>query len=189
MYTCAHTHTHTHTHPHTHTAEILTAPEAQPPVPFNLDDNVTYTCTVRGNSLIWQVNDAQLVTPADIMDAQAIGIFAEVIDNMDETLAGTLQITVGEGNSAVNETRVRCLAVGTSTVERDVSDFVTLITFGQFVMRHSCSVLARGCCKEWCCPRDQNIAVVLITILTTTSKGNCILGNGGAPLFWLEHWL
>ena len=67
----------------------------------------------------------------DIADAQSVGIFAEVTDNMDGTLAGTLQITVGEDN-AVNMTQIGCHAVGALTVERVFSGFVSLVTFGEF---------------------------------------------------------
>ena len=46
------------------------------------------------------------------------------------------------------------------------------------------SVLARGSCRERCFLKDQSIAVVLITlILSTTSKEKYILKSGGAPLF------
>ena len=122
-----------HTHTHTHTAEVLTAPEAPQPVPFNLNDNVTFSCFVRGNELIWQVNNAQLVTPTQIADAQSIGIFPEIIDNGNGTLSGTLQITVSESNE-VNMTQIGCHAVGNLTVDRTFSGFVNLTTFGEFTL-------------------------------------------------------
>ena len=100
-------------------------------VPFNLDAMVTFNCTVSGVQLIWQINSAQLVTPEDMDAAREIGIFPNVSSNPDRTLFGTLRINVSESNQAVNTTRIGCLAVGSSTLERDVSDFVELLTFGE----------------------------------------------------------
>ena len=100
-------------------------------VPFNLDAMVTFNCTVSGVQLIWQINSAQLVTLEDMDAAREIGIFPDVSSNPDGTLFGTLRINVSESNQAVNTTRIGCLAVGSSTLERDVSDFVELLTFGE----------------------------------------------------------
>ena len=127
-----HAHTHTHTHTHTYTApEILTAPQPQL-VPFNLDAMVTFSCTVRGMQLIWQVNTAQLVTDEDKMDARNLGIFPDVMDIGGGMMNGTLRINVSESNQ-VDMTRILCIAVGSSTLIRNASDLVMLITFGEFI--------------------------------------------------------
>ena len=99
---------------------------------------MTFSCTVRGSNLIWQVNNAQLVTPSQIAGAQAIGIFPEITDNTDGTFSGTLRITVRERN--VNMTQIRCLAIGDTVLERNVSNFISLTTFGEFII-HNVSTL------------------------------------------------
>ena len=66
------------------------------------------------------------------MEVQSEGVFPSVMDNGDGTITSTLRVNVSESNM-VNMTRFRCLAVGSSVLQRSVSEFVNLVTFGELM--------------------------------------------------------
>ena len=113
--------------------DIVVEPVDNATVPMNNERNVTYNCSISEGSVVWQLNEYQLID-RDLFESDGIRVqeserFSEIILRP----AGTSFLTQQFNEMSFN---VQCLAV-VNNVNVQAGDIRTVVLYGKLLSLHS----------------------------------------------------
>ena len=112
---------------------IVVEPVDNAPVPVNNERNVTYNCSISEGSVVWQLNEYQLID-RDLFESN--GIRVQESERLSEIIlrpAGISFLTQQFDEMSFN---VQCLAV-VNNVNVQAGDIRTVVVYGKLLSLHS----------------------------------------------------